>query len=91
MASAPQPRRDVRVHTPAAVAARVNAEVNRTLALPEVAEPFAREGAGPVPTTPQGFGELIRREIPRQAESVKAGNAKPDCEARSPVATIGTP
>ena len=61
-----------------AVVARLNAEVNRALALPEVAEQFAREGAVPVPTTPQAFGELIRREIPRWAEVVKAGNVKPD-------------
>ncbi len=32
----------------------------------------------PVPTTPQAFGEVIRREIPRWAEVVKAGNVKPD-------------
>ncbi len=64
--------------TPAAVVARLNAEVNRALALPDVMEQFAREGAVPVPTTPQAFGELIRREIPRWAEVVKAGNVKPD-------------
>jgi tripartite-type tricarboxylate transporter receptor subunit TctC len=64
--------------TPAPVVARLNAEVNRALALPDVMEQFAREGAVPVPTTPQAFGELIRREIPRWAEVVKAGNVKPD-------------
>ena len=64
--------------TPAAVVARINAEVNRAMALPEVAEQFQREGAVAVPTTPQAFGDLIRREIPRWAEVVKAGNVKPD-------------
>lgn len=64
--------------TPAAVVARINAEVNRALALPDVADQFGREGAVPVPGTPQAFGELIRREIPRWAEVVKAGNVKPD-------------
>jgi hypothetical protein len=43
-----------------------------------VAEPFAREGAVAVPGTPQSFGDLIRREIPRWAEVVKAGNVKAD-------------
>jgi tripartite-type tricarboxylate transporter receptor subunit TctC len=63
--------------TPAAVVTRLNAEVNEALALPEVAQQLAVEGAVPVPTTPQAFGELIRREIPRWAEVVKAGNVKP--------------
>lgn len=64
--------------TPTAVVARTNAEINRALALPEVAQQLAVEGAVPMPTTPQGFGELIAREIPRWAEVVKAGHVKPD-------------
>ena len=64
--------------TPAAVVARLNAETNKALALPEVAQQLAVEGAVPVPGTPQAFGELIRREIPRWAEVVKAGNVRPD-------------
>jgi tripartite-type tricarboxylate transporter receptor subunit TctC len=64
--------------TPAAVVARLNAEINKALALPEVAQQLAVEGAVPTPATPQAFGDLIRREIPRWAEVVKAGNVKPD-------------
>ena len=64
--------------TPAAVVARLNAEINKALALPEVAQQLSVEGALPTPGTPQAFGELIRREIPRWAEVVKAGNVKPD-------------
>jgi tripartite-type tricarboxylate transporter receptor subunit TctC len=64
--------------TPAAVVARLNAEVNKALALPDVAQQLATEGAQPMPGAPQVFGELIRREIPRWAEVVKAGNVKPD-------------
>ena len=64
--------------TPAAVVARLNAEVNKALALPDVAQQLAVEGAVPAPTTPQAFGDLIRREIPRWAEVVRAGNVKPD-------------
>jgi tripartite-type tricarboxylate transporter receptor subunit TctC len=66
------------VATPAAVVSRLNAEVNRALAQADVAEQFAREGAVAVPGTPQSFGDLIRREIPRWAEVVKAGNVKAD-------------
>jgi tripartite-type tricarboxylate transporter receptor subunit TctC len=64
--------------TPPAVVARLNADVNQVLALPEVAQQMAVEGAVPNPTTPQAFGALIAREIPRWAEVVKAGNVKPD-------------
>ena len=31
-----------------------------------------------MPTTPQAFGDLIQREIPRWAEVVRAGNVKPE-------------
>lgn len=56
----------------------INAEVKRALARADVAEEFAREGAVTVPGTPQGFGELIRREIPRWAEVLTAGNVEAD-------------
>lgn len=64
--------------TPAAVVARLNAEINKALALPDVAQQLALEGAVPTPGTPQAFAALIVREIPRWAEVVKAGNVKPD-------------
>jgi tripartite-type tricarboxylate transporter receptor subunit TctC len=62
----------------AAVVARLNAEINKALTLAEVAQQLSVEGATPMPTTPQAFGDLIKREIPRWAEVVKAGNVKPD-------------
>lgn len=64
--------------TPAALVARLNAEINKALALPDVAQQLAIEGAVPVPGSPQAFADLIRREIPRWAEVVKAGSVKPD-------------
>jgi len=64
--------------TPAAVVARLNAEINKALQLPAVAQQLAVEGAIPMPATPKAFGELIAREIPRWAEVVKAGNVRPD-------------
>lgn len=64
--------------TPAALVARINAEVNKALALPDVVQQLNAEGATPMPSPPQAFGELIRREIPRWAEVVKAGNVRPD-------------
>ena len=58
--------------------AKLNAEINKALALPEVQQQLALEGATPTPNTPKAFGELIAREIPRWAEVVKAGNVRPD-------------
>ncbi len=63
---------------PAAVVERLNAEVNRALTVPEVAEQLSREGAVGLPGTPQAFGQLIRQELPRWAEVVKAGRVTPD-------------
>jgi tripartite-type tricarboxylate transporter receptor subunit TctC len=64
--------------TPPERVSRLNAEINKALALPDVAQQLTLEGATPVPTTSRAFGELIAREIPRWAEVVKAGNVKPD-------------
>ena len=64
--------------TPAATVARLNAVINQVLALPELAQQLAVEGAVPTPTTPTAFAELIQREIPRWAAVVRAGNVKPD-------------
>jgi len=64
--------------TPAEVVNRLNALVNQALALPDVAQQLAVEGATPMPTTPRAFGDLIAREIPRWREVVRAGNVRPD-------------
>ncbi len=64
--------------TPPAVVQRLNAEINKALALPDVVAQLSNEGATPMPSTPQAFGDLIRREIPRWAQVVKAGNIKAD-------------
>jgi tripartite-type tricarboxylate transporter receptor subunit TctC len=64
--------------TPPAVVGRLNAEINKALALPDVAQQLAAEGAAPMPGLPQAFGELVAREIPRWREVIKAGNVKID-------------
>lgn len=60
--------------TPAATVARLNAAINAILALPEVAQKFAEEGADPVREEPEAFVALIAREIPRWSVVVRAGN-----------------
>ena len=64
--------------TPAALVARLNGEINKALLMPEVAQQMAVEGAVPTPGTPQAFADLIKRELPRWAEVVKAGNVRPE-------------
>ncbi|MFM2068450.1 MAG: hypothetical protein RLZZ584_3359 [Pseudomonadota bacterium] len=64
--------------TPAELVARLNSEINRALALPEVQQQLAGEGALPIPGTPGAFGELIAREIPRWAAVVRTGRVTPD-------------
>ena len=66
------------VGAPAAVVARLNAEINKALQNPQVAQQLDGEGAVPVPGSPQAFGDLIVREIPRWAKVVKAGNVRAD-------------
>ena len=64
--------------TSAAVVARLNAEINKALQNPQVAQQLDGEGAVPVPGSPQAFGDLIAREIPRWAKVVQAGNVRVD-------------
>ena len=64
--------------TPAEWVGRLNAEINKALALPDVARQLALEGAEPRPGPPQAFAELIAREIPRWREVVRVGQIKPD-------------
>jgi tripartite-type tricarboxylate transporter receptor subunit TctC len=58
--------------TPAEIVALLNRHVNQALALEEVRMRLATEGAEPTPATPQAFGQLIAREIPRWDQVVKA-------------------
>ena len=64
--------------TPKEVIAKWNADVSRILATPEMKAFFAQQGAEPSPTSPEAFGEMIRREIAKYAKIVKASGAKVD-------------
>jgi len=61
---------------PSDVAALLNADVNRVLALPEMKELFQREGAEPVPMSDTEFAETIRREIAGWKKVAAAANIK---------------
>ncbi len=51
--------------TPRPIVLKTSGEINRLLKVPAVSERFTSIGLEPSGTTPEEFGELIRREIPR--------------------------
>lgn len=58
--------------TPADVVALLNQQVNKALASEEVRLRLAAEGAEATPATPQAFGQLIAKEIPRWDRVIKS-------------------
>jgi tripartite-type tricarboxylate transporter receptor subunit TctC len=63
---------------PAAIVARLNAEINKALATPALREKFAAIGAEPAGGTPEQFAELIRTEYAKWGDVVKRSGAKVD-------------
>ena len=51
--------------TPPQIVGRLNAEVNKALALPEIKAAFLKEGAIAAPVTPDQFAGVIAADIPR--------------------------
>jgi tripartite-type tricarboxylate transporter receptor subunit TctC len=64
--------------TPREVVARLNAAYVQALQSDDVKTRFASMMAEPVPTTPEQFGELMRREYVRYEAVVKASGATVD-------------
>ena len=62
--------------TPPALVARINAEVNKALASPEVKERLAALGADAAPTTPAEFDKIVAQELKDNAELVKKAGIK---------------
>jgi tripartite-type tricarboxylate transporter receptor subunit TctC len=65
-------------NTPPEIVNRLNAEVNKIIAMPEVREKLAGIGAEPIGGTPQQFGALVQTEIAKYAEVIKATGARVD-------------
>ena len=59
---------------PAPIVKRLNQELNAVLALPEMRESLANEGASPHPGTPEALGELIRVDVARWTRLIKDAN-----------------
>ncbi|MGM9490731.1 Bug family tripartite tricarboxylate transporter substrate binding protein [Ideonella sp. YS5] len=64
--------------TPKDVIARLNAEYNKALKLPDLSKRLSDEGADPAGGTPEQFATLIKDEIPRWGKVVKESGAKVD-------------
>jgi tripartite-type tricarboxylate transporter receptor subunit TctC len=64
--------------TPRAVVDKVQADVAKALALPEVRERFLAQGADPGGNTPEQFTAFIRAETDKWTRVVKFSNAKVD-------------
>ena len=61
--------------TPPEIVRRINAEVNKQLADPEVLDRMQFLGFEPAPSTPEQLGELMRSDIKRYAELVRRTGA----------------
>jgi tripartite-type tricarboxylate transporter receptor subunit TctC len=57
--------------TPRDVVLKLNAEVLRILAMPDVRERFQSQGVEPVGSTPEQFGEHIKGQMVKWAKVVK--------------------
>jgi tripartite-type tricarboxylate transporter receptor subunit TctC len=64
--------------TPRDVVVRLNADIQRALAAPDVVKRVTSLGQTPSPSTAEEFGELIRAEHARWGKVVKASGAKVD-------------
>ncbi len=62
--------------TPKEIVNRLNSEVNKALALPDVKEKLLQQGAIAAPGSPEQFGAFIQNEIAKWAKVVKASGAK---------------
>jgi len=64
--------------TPRAIVDKIQADVAKALAVPEVRERFVAQGAQPGGTTPDQFAAFIRAETDKWTKVVKISNARVD-------------
>ncbi|MGE0797231.1 MAG: tripartite tricarboxylate transporter substrate binding protein [Lautropia sp.] len=63
---------------PPAITARLNAEINRILASPDMRQRFTIMDLEATPWTPEQYGDYIRRNTAMWANVIKDGNIKPE-------------
>ena len=64
--------------TPRPIVDRLNAEIRRIVATPEVRDALANQGADPVTDTPEEFAAIVRADVAKWAKIVRATGAKPN-------------
>lgn len=64
--------------TPRDVVAKLNAEVNRVLALPETKERFLKAGVEPTGGSPEDFARHVRAEVAKWSKVVKDADIRAD-------------
>ncbi len=64
--------------TPPDVVARLNAELKKALASPEVKDKFEAQGFAAGWNTPEAFGSFLNAEVDKWAKVVKASGATVD-------------
>jgi tripartite-type tricarboxylate transporter receptor subunit TctC len=66
----------VRTGTPRALVAKLNADLNRALKLPDVHERMAALGLEPAGGTPQAFAEFVKSDIARWAKVIRQSGVR---------------
>jgi tripartite-type tricarboxylate transporter receptor subunit TctC len=62
--------------TPKPVIDRLNAEIHKAMATDDMKKVFIDFGAEPVPTTPDAFSSMVKKEIAKWSKVVKDANIK---------------
>jgi tripartite-type tricarboxylate transporter receptor subunit TctC len=65
------------IKTPGEIVTRLNTEVVKIIASPEISKRFVTEGLEPIGNSPAQFAQFIRDEITKYAKVIKAANIKP--------------
>lgn len=64
--------------TPREIVMRLNAEIVRAMALPDVKEKMVAQGTDPVGTSPEEFGAFVRSESVKWTRVIRQANIRPD-------------
>lgn len=64
--------------TPAAIVAKLNSEISKITASPEVRAAWGRQGATPLVMSPEVFAKYASDDVTKWAQIVKISGAKPD-------------